>query len=97
MAKQCLIEKQKKLAQQWERLHKEEQEILALPKEKREQALAEFTARRVKNRQFKTRRYNRCSMTGRSGGYVGYFGVCRQVFREMAHNGFLPGVTKSSW
>lgn len=97
MAKQCLIEKQARLAQQWEQLRKEEQAILALPKEKREEALAEFKARRVKNRQFKTRMYNRCSMTGRSRGYVGYFGVCRQVFREMAHNGLLPGVTKSSW
>ena len=97
MAKQCLIEKQKKLAAMWEELHKEEQAILALPKEKREEALAAFTAKRVKNRQYKTRRYNRCSMTGRSGGYYGYFGVCRQVLREMAHSGMLPGVTKSSW
>ncbi len=97
MAKQCLIVKQRKQAQMWEQLHKEEQEILALPKEKRDEALAAFKAKRVKNRQFKTQRYNRCSITGRASGYIGYFGVCRQVFREMAHQGQLPGVTKSSW
>ncbi len=97
MAKQALIEKQKKLAAQWEVLHKKEQEILALPKEQREQAMAEFNAMRLKKRHYKTRRYNRCSLTGRAAGYIGYFGVCRQAFRELAHKGMLPGVTKSSW
>lgn len=97
MAKQALIQKQKKLAEKWEQLQKEEQAILALPKEKREEAMAEFTAKRVKNRLYKTRQYNRCSITGRPSGYIRYFGVCRQVFREMAHKGLLPGVTKSSW
>ncbi len=97
MAKECLIQKHKRQTETWERLHKEEQEILALPKEKREEALAAFTARRVKNRQYKTRRYNRCSITGRAKGNFRYFGLCRQQFREMAHRGLLPGVTKSSW
>jgi len=97
MAKECLIQKHRKQALMWERLHAEEQAILQLPKEKRDEALEAFKAKRVKNRQFKTRRYNRCSMTGRPRGYIGYFGVCRQVVREMAHKGLLPGVTKSSW
>ncbi|MBS1700121.1 MAG: 30S ribosomal protein S14 [Armatimonadetes bacterium] len=46
---------------------------------------------------FKTRRYNRCSITGRSHGVSRFFGVCRQVLREKAHRGELPGVVKSSW
>ncbi|MBL8087221.1 MAG: 30S ribosomal protein S14 [Chthonomonas sp.] len=54
-------------------------------------------ARRIKNRLFKTRVYNRCVVTGRAKGNIRYFGVCRQVFREMAHRGLLPGITKSSW
>jgi small subunit ribosomal protein S14 len=40
---------------------------------------------------------NRCSMTGRGRGYIRDFGLCRVVFRQMAHNGKIPGVTKSSW
>lgn len=40
---------------------------------------------------------NRCSMTGRPKGYMRKFGICRGVFREMAHAGKVPGVTKSSW
>lgn len=40
---------------------------------------------------------NRCKLTGRPKGYMRKFGVCRNVFREMAHDGKIPGVTKSSW
>jgi small subunit ribosomal protein S14 len=40
---------------------------------------------------------NRCKMTGRPRGYIRQFGVCRNVFREMALMGKIPGVTKSSW
>lgn len=40
---------------------------------------------------------NRCSVTGRSRGYMRYFGISRQQFREMARRGEIPGVKKSSW
>jgi small subunit ribosomal protein S14 len=40
---------------------------------------------------------NRCSVTGRSRGYMRYFGLSRQQFREMARRGEIPGVKKSSW
>lgn len=40
---------------------------------------------------------NRCSITGRPRGNYRKFNVCRNIFREMASNGQLPGVTKSSW
>jgi len=40
---------------------------------------------------------NRCKLTGRPKGYIGKFGVCRNVFRQMASDGKIPGVTKSSW
>ncbi len=39
----------------------------------------------------------RCSLTGRPRGYIGRFGVSRLTFRELALNGKIPGVTKSSW
>ncbi|GAB4215758.1 MAG: 30S ribosomal protein S14 [Synechococcales cyanobacterium] len=44
-----------------------------------------------------TRHRNRCSMTGRSRGYYRDFGLSRNCLREMAHQGLLPGVVKSSW
>ena len=45
----------------------------------------------------KTRIRNRCWKTGRPRGVFRDFGISRHVFREMAHQCLLPGVTKSSW
>jgi len=45
---------------------------------------------------FKVRAYNRCKICGRSGGYIRKFGMCRICFRELASEGFLPGVKKAS-
>lgn len=46
---------------------------------------------------FPTRVYNRCSLCGRRHGYIRFFGICRICFRELASNGEIPGITKSSW
>jgi small subunit ribosomal protein S14 len=43
------------------------------------------------------RLHNRCKLTGRPKGYMRLFGVSRINFREMASNGLIPGVRKSSW
>lgn len=43
------------------------------------------------------RLHNRCQLTGRPKGYMRKFGICRVVFRKMANEGKLPGVTKASW
>lgn len=40
---------------------------------------------------------NRDQVDGRPRGYVGKASVSRIRFREMAHRGELPGITKSSW
>jgi len=45
----------------------------------------------------KVRLHNRCQITGRPKGFVRYFGISRNVFRELASYGKLPGVTKASW
>ncbi len=45
----------------------------------------------------KVRLRNRCKLTGRPRGYMRKFGICRNQFREMASDGKIPGVTKSSW
>lgn len=43
------------------------------------------------------RNYNRCMRCGRPRGYLRKFGLCRLCFRQLAHRGELPGVTKASW
>jgi small subunit ribosomal protein S14 len=40
---------------------------------------------------------NRCWRCGRPRGFIRDFGICRICFREMAHDGQIPGVKKSSW
>ena len=45
----------------------------------------------------RVRYVNRCGVTGRPRAYMRKFGVSRIVFRELANQGFLPGVRKSSW
>lgn len=45
----------------------------------------------------KVRLHNRCQLTGRPKGYMRHFGICRVVFRDMALDGKIPGVTKASW
>ena len=40
---------------------------------------------------------NRCRLTGRRRAYIRKYGVSRLTFRELALNGLIPGVTKSSW
>lgn len=44
-----------------------------------------------------TRAYNRCKLCGRPGGFMRDFDVCRCCFRELAEQGQIPGVRKSSW
>ena len=46
---------------------------------------------------FKVRAYTRCNRCGRPRAVYRAFGLCRICFREMAHAGELPGITKSSW
>ena len=43
------------------------------------------------------RLHNRCKLTGRPKGYIRKFGICRNVFRQMALDGKIPGITKASW
>ena len=40
---------------------------------------------------------NRCNFTGRPRGYMRTFGISRVTCREMANQGLIPGVTKTSW
>ena len=40
---------------------------------------------------------NRDAADGRPRGYLRKAGISRIRFREMAHRGELPGITKSSW
>jgi len=40
---------------------------------------------------------NRCQTSGRRHGFIRRFKLSRIAFRELALQGLIPGVTKSSW
>ena len=40
---------------------------------------------------------NRCWKTGKAKSYYRYFGLCRNMLRELALNGMFPGIIKASW
>mgnify|MGYP000386124207 FL=1 len=45
----------------------------------------------------KTQAYTRCNRCGRPRAVYRKFGLCRICLRELAHQGAIPGMTKSSW
>lgn len=74
--------------------------LVALYAEKREKLKSEGNwdaLQKLPKNSSKVRLHNRCKLTGRPRGYMRDFGVSRVTFREMALNGLLPGVKKSSW
>jgi small subunit ribosomal protein S14 len=54
-------------------------------------------AKLVKKPKFKIQHRNRCRRCGRARGYLRKFDLCRLCFRQLALQGDIPGVTKSSW
>ncbi len=52
---------------------------------------------RESRRKYAVRVRNRCKKCGRPRGYMRRFGLCRICFRELALEGKIPGVVKSSW
>jgi small subunit ribosomal protein S14 len=100
MAKKSMIEREKKrqglvakYAQKREML--KEQIVGAASQEERMDFHRQL--QRLPRNSAPSRVRNRCWVTGRSRGYFRDFGLSRHVLREMAHEGLLPGVTKSSW
>lgn len=89
MSKKCMVEREKRKA-------KLVKKFAAKRKELKEQG--NFTALAGLPRDSSpSRKRNRCALTGRPRGYLRKFGLCRNMFRDLALRGDLPGVTKSSW
>jgi len=54
-------------------------------------------AKSLKKPKYSSRIVRRCFRCGRKRGYMRKFGLCRICFRELANQGLIPGVKKSSW
>ena len=101
MAKKSSIQKndrRKALVAKYAAKRRELKAIVKNPKSSESvRAAAQAAIREMPRDASPTRIKNRCNMTGRARGYVGTFGLSRIAFREMALNGFIPGVRKASW
>lgn len=100
MAKKSMVEREKKRREMFEK-YADKREAL---KEEFAQATSQaekFEIQRqlqqLPRNSSRTRLRNRCWATGRPRGYYRDFGLCRNVLRDWAHKGLLPGVVKSSW
>jgi small subunit ribosomal protein S14 len=54
-------------------------------------------AKASRPQKFKVREYTRCRRCGRPRAVFRKFGLCRICLRDLAHQGGIPGMTKSSW
>ncbi len=54
-------------------------------------------ARETKSLKYEVRHRNRCKRCGRPRAYMRKFALCRLCFRELALQGDVTGVVKSSW
>lgn len=101
MAKKSVIARNKKrerLVEKYAAKRKELKAILANPETSDEefwQAQRKLIA--LPRNSSATRLRNRCSITGRPRAFMRRYGLSRITFRELASNGKIPGVTKSSW
>ena len=50
-----------------------------------------------KTPKFSTRAYTRCKLCGRPHASLRKYDICRVCFRNLAHEGKIPGVKKASW
>lgn len=100
MAKKSMLEREKKRNKLFKKYSEKRKELLKELKTKN--SLEDIFAMNEKIQKLprnssRIRLRNRCWKTGRPRGYFRFFGLCRNALRELAHDCFLPGVTKASW
>ena len=101
MAKQSSVNKnnrRRKLVAQYAAKRKTLKEIAAdLTKPAEERFAARLKLAQLPRNSSATRIRNRCELTGRARAYYRKMRVCRNMLRELASQGLIPGMVKSSW
>lgn len=100
MAKKSMIEREKKRIKLHNKYRIKRKDLIKSYKDEKSFSLKlelHANLQKLPRNSAKTRIRNRCWKTGRPRGFFRNFGLSRHVFREMAHQCLLPGVTKSSW
>lgn len=100
MAKKGMIQREKNREKLVEKYSEKRQALLdqfAAAENQQEKVEIHRKIQQLPRNSAPNRLRNRCWATGRPRGYYRDFGLCRNQVREMAHQGLLPGVVKSSW
>ena len=95
MARKALIEKNKKKILQAQLNFDKREELRKLAKQGDFEAVMKLN--KMKRDSSHIRSINRDMIDGRPRGYMRRFGVSRIKFRNLAHEGKIPGVKKASW
>jgi small subunit ribosomal protein S14 len=101
MAKKSSINKnqrRRKLVDQYAERRKALKEVAAdQAKPAEERFAARLKLAKLPRNSSKTRIRNRCEITGRARAYYRKLKLCRNQLRELASQGMIPGMVKSSW
>lgn len=101
MAKTCKVEqvkRQRKIIDQYKDRREALVKIIRDPETDFDEKQAAYKKlARIPRDSSRTRYRNRCQVTGRPRAYMRKFRMSRMSFRQLAHEGKIPGVTKSSW
>lgn len=101
MAKTSMIERDKKRRRLAKKYEARRARLKAVAKDESLPAEERFAARlklaEIPRNASPTRIHNRCDLTGRPRGYYRKLRMSRIALRDLASNGLIPGMVKSSW
>ncbi|MEL6222084.1 MAG: 30S ribosomal protein S14 [Cyanobacteria bacterium J06626_14] len=100
MAKKSMVArdvKRKKIVEKYAQKREELKEQFAKASTQQEKLEIHRKIQQLPRNSARNRVRNRCWLTGRPRAVYRDFGLCRLALRDMAHQGLLPGVVKSSW
>ena len=95
MAKKAMVQKNLKVAKTIDKYAEKRAELKERARKGDREALVELS--KLPRNASPTRLRNRCQVNGRPRGYMREFGISRVMFRQLAGEGMIPGVKKSSW
>jgi small subunit ribosomal protein S14 len=101
MAKQSSVNKNNRRRKMVAQYAAKRKKLKAIADDRNKPAEERFAARlklsQLPRNSSATRIRNRCELTGRARGYYRKLKVCRNMLRELASQGLIPGMVKSSW
>ena len=101
MAKTSMIERDKKRRRLAKKFAFRRDRLKAIASDLSVPAEERFAARlklaEIPRNASPTRIHNRCDLTGRPRGYYRKIRMSRIALRDLASNGLIPGMVKSSW